>query len=457
MRTGISALAMAISLVSTSTALADDESIREVLRRLEQQEQRTEALEGELAARTASLPEVRVGPRGLAVRSSDRQHEIRLRGTLHMDGRYYADDLATPDQDTFLLRRVRPTVEGTFFDIYDFRIMPDFAGGKSIVVDAYVTARLQPWLNLTAGKQKPAVGLERLQGSSDIRFIERAFPTSLVPNRDLGVQLGGELPLAGLSYSLGYFNGTADGASSDAIGDVDTDADKDWTARLFSQPFASSDNDLLKGLGFGIAATWVESSGTPGNTLLSRYRTPGQQQFFAWRGGDSATFADGRRLRLAPQFHYYTGPFGLIGEYTSVSQDVTRNTGNGSFSDRLENKAWQLAASWFLTGEAAAFRGVAPKSSFAPGKPGTGAWELVARAHQLSIDRAAFDGGADSFADPSAAARKASAIGVGINWYLNQVVKVAANYERTTFDGGAPGGADLEDEKVLIARLALGF
>ena len=31
--------------------------------------------------------------------------------------------------DTFILRRVRPTVEGTFGGIYDFRFMPDFGGG----------------------------------------------------------------------------------------------------------------------------------------------------------------------------------------------------------------------------------------------------------------------------------------------------------------------------------------
>ena len=45
----------------------------------------------------------------------------------------------------------------------------------------------QPWFAVTAGKFKVPVGLERLQSANDIRFVERAFPTSLLPNRDLGV------------------------------------------------------------------------------------------------------------------------------------------------------------------------------------------------------------------------------------------------------------------------------
>jgi phosphate-selective porin OprO/OprP len=86
-----------------------------------------------------------------------------------------------------------------------------------------------------------------------------------------------------------------------------------------------------------------------------------------------------------------------------------------------------------------------------------GGWEIVARYHELEIDDAAFAGGADSFADPLASARKASTIGVGLNWYLNQNVKWMLNYEVTSFDGGAADGGDREDEEAILTRVALGF
>ena len=59
--------------------------------------------------------------------------------------------------------------------------------------------------------------------------------------------------------------------------------------------------------------------------------------------------------------------------------------------------------------------------------------------------------------DPAISASKASAYGLGLNWYLNENLKWVLNYERTRFDGGAAGGADREDEEAFLTRVALGF
>jgi phosphate-selective porin OprO/OprP len=63
----------------------------------------------------------------------------------------------------------------------------------------------------------------------------------------------------------------------------------------------------------------------------------------------------------------------------------------------------------------------------------------------------------DSFADPDASARKATAWALGLNWYLNENLRWTLDYERTRFDGGATGGADRKDEDALLLRVALGF
>jgi phosphate-selective porin OprO/OprP len=75
---------------------------------------------------------------------------------------------------------VRPIIEGTFGGIYDFKFMPDFAQGKTVIQDAYVTGRFAPGFQVTGGKFKAPIGLERLQSANDIRFVERAHPTQLV-------------------------------------------------------------------------------------------------------------------------------------------------------------------------------------------------------------------------------------------------------------------------------------
>jgi phosphate-selective porin OprO/OprP len=59
--------------------------------------------------------------------------------------------------------------------------------------------------------------------------------------------------------------------------------------------------------------------------------------------------------------------------------------------------------------------------------------------------------------DPEGSARKASAFGVGLNWYLNENLKWVLNYEKTSFDGGGAGGADRPDEEAILTRVAVGF
>jgi phosphate-selective porin OprO and OprP len=472
----IAAAVAATLLLAAGTARADD--LSELRERLEAQEQKIRVLERKLElqdeatqAAVPNTPVVRASPQqGFRIQSADGTNVVRLRGVLQFDGRYFPDDVTPETADTWILRRVRPILEGTLNGIYDFRFTPDFAGGRSIVQDAYIAARLKPWAVITAGKFKVPVGLERLQSATDLRFIERALPTSLVPNRDLGLQFGGDVAGGLLNYSVGYFNGVSDGGSSDGntpMPDAENDTNGDWAARVFLQPFINSDSFAWRGLGFGIAGTFVDSTGSTTTALLPSYRTPGQQTFFSYRATTAAsgttpavsgTFADGERLRWTPQAYYSVGSFSVLGEYVNVSQDVTRATPTaGVRSATLDNTAWQVQLAWFATGEDEAFRGYTPGSVFSLDDHRWGAWELVARYHELDIDNDAFVGGANSFANPDSAASKASAWGVGVNWYLNQNYKWSVNYDVTSFAGGAAGGADRPDEKAVFTRFALQF
>lgn len=462
-----------MTLLFAGAAAADD--LSELRERLEAQEQKIRVLERKLElqdeATKAAVPVVRASPQqGFRIQSADAANVLRVRGVLHFDGRRFADDITPGTADTWIFRRIRPTLEGTLNGIYDFRFTPDFAGGRTFILDAFVAARLKPWAVVTAGKFKVPVGLERLVSATDLRFIERALPTSLVPNRDLGVQLGGDLAGGLVNYSFGYFNGVSDGGSSDGntpTADAENDTNGDWAARVFFQPFINSDNFALRNLGFGVAGTFVDSTGSTATTLLPSYRTPGQQTFFSYRGTTAAsgatpavngTFADGDRVRWTPQAYYSIGSFGVLGEYVNVSQDVTRATPTaGLRSETLDHTAWHVQLAWFATGEDEQFRGFTPGSIFSLDNKTWGAWELVARYHELDIDDAAFVGGTNSFANPDTAASKASAWGVGVNWYLNQNYKWSLNYDVTSFEGGAAAGADRSDEKAMFTRFALQF
>ena len=460
----ISAAVLA-TLALPLAATAEEVSNEELLKRIEEQDQKILVLERKLeiqdeaaASAKESTSVVSAGPKGFSLKSADGKNQLRLRGTLHLDYRNISGTDPGGTFDTFVATRVRPIFEGTFANIFDFKFMPDFGQGRTVIQDAYVNARFTQGSQLEVGKFKAPIGLERLQSANDMRWVQRGFPTSLVTNRDLGLMLQGDLAGGRFSYQAAYLNGANDGGSSETLADIDINDDKEYALRLFVQPFAESDNFAIRGLGFGVAGSWNDQVGNILQPLLPSFRTPGQSTFFKYRsfGTTAGTIADGERTRLAPQFYYYVGALGVLGEYTEDSQDVSRVVATGTREATVDTNAWQLAVSYFLTGEEAAFKGFQPKTRFSPSEGTWGAFEIKARVQQLNVDDNAFSGGSDSFADPLVSASQADSYGIGLNWYLNENVKWLLDLEHTTFEGGAPTG-DRKDEDSYQLRLAIAF
>jgi phosphate-selective porin OprO/OprP len=405
---------------------------------------------------------VKAGPTGFSFSSADNSNVIRFRGNLAVDGRWFMDHETPESDDTFLFRKVRPYIEGTIDNDYDFRFMPDFAGGKTIILDAFMTARILPWLAVQAGKFKGPVGLERLQPDQYNTFMELALPSDLVPNRDLGVELGGDILGGTFGYAIGEFDGVTDGTSTDSNSNPDADSNdgkKDTEGRLFTQPFVNSGIYALRGLGFGIAGTHVDAVGSATNTLLASYKTTGQNTFFSYRTGTTGTFADGERNRWSPQAYYYVGSFSALAEYVKSDQALARQLSTTKVrTGQVDNSGYELTLAYFLTGEQASYNSVTPLTTFhIGGDGGWGAWQLAVRYSELKIDNSAFAGGTLSFADPTVSPRNARATGVGINWWLNANVKWVLDYEWTQFEGGAANNGNRPDERALTTRFALTF
>ena len=445
-----SVLAASVFVASPFAQAQDDVTqLKQQLEELDQKIrvlQRLQEIDKEAAATKAGeTPGVIFGNSGIGLRSGDGANELRLRGLLQADSRWYGDSQVGSTADTFLLRRVRPTVEGKFAGIYGFRITPDFAGSATSLVDAYVDGNFTDPFKVRVGRFKPPFGLERLQSGADLAFNERAFPTNLAPNRDNGVQIFGDVFAGTTEYQIGAFNGAID----NTVGITDNNNGKDFFARVFAQPFKNSDLAALKGFGIGVAygSGTQRGSGAVGNSSLPTFLTPGQQTFASYATG---VFANGDRERISPQFYYYYGPLGVLGEYVVSKQDVSL----GAATLKVENDAWQVLLSWVVFGGDASFRGVTPKNSFDWATGTWGALELVARYSELNIEDDAFTAGLLSL---TSSAKKAHDVGAGVNWYLNRNVKLQVNYDQSSFDGGAAAGTDRIDEKVLFTRVQVAY
>jgi len=477
-------------------AAGSKESLPEESRnQIQEQQWQLQAMSEELKA-LQQKPAVMINEKdGIGLNSNNGDFSIKLHGLVQGDYREVDPGGSTSASGGWLIRKARPWIEGTLFGWIDYRLTPEFATttsnvaipqsgtsssttnykvgsttlGTPEVIDAYVDFKFQPWLKLRAGKFKPFVGLARLQSDTVGKFLEQSFVTAnLLPQRDVGAALFGDIFDGKLSYAVGYSNGVIDGGDQSVA--LDNNNDKEFTARLFAEPFKGQDS-MLSGLGFGIAGTQVNQRGTSSTSQLPSFRSFSQNNFFSYITGSTSTgdynaYADGNRTRWSPQAYYYYGPFGLMAEYARETQGVTR----GLTTRSLDNDAWEVTASYLLTGEKASYGDVKPGAPFKPGSDGWGAWEIVARYNQMNIDDTAFVGatGATSnttntaLADITKSAKTAKGTGVGINWYLNNYSRFSLDYERTTFEGGNTGSTlaklvDKPTENVMIGRLQVSF
>jgi phosphate-selective porin OprO/OprP len=401
-----------------------------------------------------STPRFHFGHGGFSFGTADRRNELRLRLVLHLDGRAYFGDV-NPIPDTFLVRRARPYIEGTIFGLIDYRLLTDFSQGLPQLLDAYVELHPWTWLRLRAGRYRVPIGLEWLQSDSTIALLERSLATDLVPQRDIGVMLSGDIAGGTFSYQLGIFNGAPDSGNGP---DFDPQSSKDYVGRVFFHPLLPTHREAVAHLGLGVAGSYGTMTGAAASSLPT-YKSVGQQVIFNYIPGGTTTAAAGAavataavlpghdRWRVSPQFYWYVGPVGLLAEYVLSSQSVQRMDVNA----RIEARAWNVTASFVLTLEHASFEGVIPRRPVDFRHPRFGALEVVVRYSELRIDNAAFP----NFADPNVSVRQARELAGGLNWYLTDHVRMMFSYHRTDYLGGAPLAGNREPENALLGRLQL--
>jgi phosphate-selective porin OprO and OprP len=384
--------------------------------------------------RPVQPPLVSAGENGVTVQSPTGDFQLRIGALLHADARFAPDDEGERVADTFTIRRLRSTLRGRVSRHLEFYLNPDFVGGTVTVQDAYLDTVFSPHFRVRFGKTKTPFGLERLQSVTYALFFERGLPSALTPNRDVGVQVIGDVGAGMLTYQAGVMNGVADGGSAD----LDTTDSKDVAGRVLVRPFQKRPAaDPLHGLALGFGATAGKQS-----AALTALRTSSlQQTIFAYTGATAA----GTRTRYSPQASYVYKSVSGFFEYVHSEVPVTSATSHAD----VAHQAWQIAGSFLITGESATdgSTGVRPRTNFDAGNGHWGAFQIAARYHHLE---------ADPGARPFAAAGSALAAGgwtVGLNWYLTPNVRYLVNVERTVFDDAANSARPAENAVVFRSQL----
>jgi phosphate-selective porin OprO and OprP len=380
-------------------------------------------------------------PKGLVFASADGQSELAFEPMLHAQGRFFLEPV-THRTDSFLVRRARPIVSARLWKWSELWLEPEFGGGTVSLLEAHGTFGVCDWLKLRVGKVRVPLGLEYLQSENDMTFAEPGLPSELVPFRDVGVELRGNVLNGFLSYTGGFYNGAPAGAQ----GDLDQNRSKDFAGRVMVAPLGLTDIEPLRQFGLGFAAeVGAELGSVP--TFRSFSRLP----FFQFVqadpvAGTPGVTALGRRVILTPQAHYYYGPVGVLAEYIESEQRLARGPERYTATAR----AWQVSGSIVLGG-APSYQGVKVDHPLDFDRGHWGALELAGRYDELRIGHGVFGAG---FASATDSAEAAQAWAAGLHWYLARHIAWKLDLSRTHFVWHGPLRAR-PDEMVLLGQIQL--
>ena len=456
-------LPLAALLAFASAAPAAELTVQEQIDALKARIQELDA-----KVRPLQRAETTAGDKGFILSSPDAANSLRIRGLVQVDSRWYFDKAV--DNDVISLRRARIGLEGKLGKTTEYQVIGEYAGSSASILDANILLNYSPEFQVKLGRFKTPIGLEQLQSDPALLFAERSVVSQLVPNRDIGIQVGGDIVGGRVSYAVGIFNGATDGTDS-----VDSKKDpndgKDLAGRITFQPWVNDKESALSGLTFGVGGTYGLQDAT--SPLTSGFKTDGQQTFFAYRatGSGSSTntvTANGHVWRLSPQVSYYKGSFGLLAEYVTSSNDIksVNSVGLGAGKTAtVKNHAWQFEAGYVLTGEDASYKGVVPTADFDRAAGTWGAFEVVGRVSSIKFDDQLFGAAVNGaqFADATKSAQSASTLGIGLNWYLSKTARFSLDYEYTSFKqfagAAAPAATSVisHPERLLLTRFGLTF
>ncbi len=356
-----------------------------------------------------------------------------------------------PDPDSTQIRRAKLAMDGTFYEVFDFKFEFDVANDLTTVVPsagqpvASTPALLELWVQWThlpylgairAGNQKEALGLEHVQLAKDQSFIEPSYLTDML---------------------FGPFNNGV----SPGISIINASQDQRWTWQVgvwgnAGDPF-----------GYSIGEDWAFTGRT---TYLLFYDEPSQGRYL-WEVGmaGSTRTPDEGFVRMRTRGDIRSGPPGVLNPFyadTGIMQADRQNIAAletfaqwgpwsmqgewaGTWVDNAVQPFTPPAASvsrgtpyfqggyievlYFLTGDDRIFN----KSCSVPGQTlpeenaywvrnstggccyGTGAWQLGVRYNAVDLNDNGINGGIlNSFT-------------LGVNWFLNPNARVQFNYDFT--------------------------
>jgi phosphate-selective porin OprO/OprP len=378
---------------------------------------------------------------GVWLATEDEEFSFGLAGMTQLDGMLYSRPTPGPITSSgFYNPRSRIYFQGhaTKPITWEFSFQNFFDTVQ--LLDAYVNFDYDPRFQVRIGRYKNPFSYEFYRIHIwDLMAPERSlFAVNYEANRRFGLMLWGVLCDQRVEYALGSF-------------DTQRNAFRPFNNRQDFQGFVNfkpfypeEEGFLLRDLQFGGSVDVGNENQSPVPAVLRTNFSPGPSTSDSLSGANGAelpflafnpnVIERGSRALWETHLAYYCGGLSLV----SALQGGHESYSNGLTGPRtrIPIHGWFAQAGYLLTGETIRDRTlIQPLRPFdlRHGQFGPGAWEVTARYSELTLDSRVFTAG---LADPTRWSRDATMVDVGVNWYLNQFVKVYFDWEHAMF--GSP-------------------
>jgi phosphate-selective porin OprO and OprP len=375
---------------------------------------------------------------GFHLDTQDKEFTFGITGMTQLDGMLYSRP--TPGINTsggFYNPRSRIYFEGhatkpiswefSFQNFYD----------TVQLLDAYVNFNYDPRFQVQIGRYKNPFSYEfyRIHIWDLIEPERSLWAVNYEANRRFGLMAHGVLLDERVEYALGSFDTQRNTFQP-------FNSHQDFEAFLNFKPFYTREEGfLLRNLQFGGSVDVGTENQSPVPAVLRTTISPGpatinspaatnaaELPFLAF--GPNVLERGSRSLWEAHLAYYYEG----------LSLVTALEGGHEAYANgpavpplHVPINGWFVQGGYLLTGETIRDRtNIQPLRPFdlREGHRGPGAWELTARYSQLDLDSRVFTAG---LADPNLWSNHAKKVDAGLNWYMNQFVKVYFDWEHTIF------------------------
>lgn len=352
---------------------------------------------------------------------------FRATGMFHLDAAWASQDPDNVDElgtinDELVFRRARVAIVGSALENLDYVFEMDYGlGGRPSFVDVFAQINELPYVgHMRIGRWRQPIGLESLTTIRGLTFLERGNNITFNPFRQTGI---------------GVFNDYLDGRGTWAVSTFRTLSDnfgnvsgnqggQGMAGRITFLPVDIQDQGLLVHLGAGYNYT---------SPAQNQVRFVQQPEIFleSTAGPGTTNFVDTGFID-SHDYHVVNLESAFVARSFSMQAEWSETHLNQVGGPSVHFSAMYGMARYMLTGEDykydrnnGVFERVEPEKVFDPRHPleCAGAWEVAARYSYLCLTDQNIRGG--TLTDFT----------VGLNWYLNQRLKVQFNYIHTILEG----------------------